>query len=109
MKRKRRRSAASRVILSLFILALFGSIAAGALAFYGYQEYSLPGPLAEKKVFEIQKGLSTPEIASKLADAGIITAFSGFDCVMRTVANCPGFSRPSPFGTSASTVSVRAC
>ncbi len=69
---RRRRSATSRVVLSLFLLAVLAAIAGGALAFFGYQEYSLPGPLAEKKIFEIEKGLSTPEIAARLADAGII-------------------------------------
>jgi UPF0755 protein len=70
---RKRRSAASRVFLSLFLLALVIGLAGGAVAFYGYQEYSLPGPLASKKVFEIEKGLGTPEIATKLEAAGIIT------------------------------------
>ena len=40
------------------------------------------------------------------AETGIITAGSGFDCVILTVANCPGFKSPSLFSTSASTVIV---
>jgi len=70
---KKRRSAASRVFLGFFLLLLFGVVAGGIAGFIGYQEYNLPGPLAGKKVFIIEKGLGTPEIAAKLEDAGIIS------------------------------------
>jgi len=70
---KKRRSAASRVIVSLFLIGLAGALIAGAAVFYGYREYNLPGPLAANQVFVVDKGQSTPEIAARLEDAGIIS------------------------------------
>jgi UPF0755 protein len=70
---KRRPSAISRVFTWLFVLFIVVGAGVGAAAFYGYQEYTLPGPLAADKVFIVDKGLSTPEVASALQDAGIIT------------------------------------
>ncbi len=70
---KRRASASLRVVGSLFFIIVIASIAAGAVGFLGYQEFTLPGPLAETKIFEIEKGLSTPDIAAKLEEAGIIS------------------------------------
>ena len=70
---RKRRSAASRVFLSLFIIIILAGIAAGAAGFYGYQVYSLPGPLAANKIVDIEKGLRTPEIAQKLEAEGVIS------------------------------------
>lgn len=73
-KRVRRRpSAVSRVFGWLFVLILIGGVLAGAGAFYAYQEYTLPGPLAENKVFVIEKGLSTQDVAAALEENGIIS------------------------------------
>ncbi|MCB1379549.1 MAG: endolytic transglycosylase MltG [Alphaproteobacteria bacterium] len=72
-RQKRRRSAFSRVVLSLFILVFLGGLAAAVAAFYAYQEYTLPGPLAENKIFAIDKGMSAADIGTKLEDAGIIS------------------------------------
>lgn len=69
---KKRRSAASRVVMSLIVLALLGAALAGGALYYAYHEFNLPGPLAEKKVFVVDKGLGTPDIAAQLESAGII-------------------------------------
>ena len=66
------RSALGRVLYSLFLaLSVFALIGFGLMA-WGYKSYTSPGPLAAAKVFEIQKGLRTPEIASVLLKEGII-------------------------------------
>lgn len=70
---KKRRSAVSRVLLSLFLLTILAGLLAAGAAFYAYQEYTLPGPLAENKVLEIGRGLSTPQIAAQLEEGGIIS------------------------------------
>lgn len=70
---RRRPSAVSRVFLWFFILFIAGAALAGGAAFYTYQVYTLPGPLAGTKVHEVGKGLGTPEIAASLQDAGIIS------------------------------------
>ena len=70
---KQRRSALARVFRSLFVAGLVVGFAGTAAALYGYQEYTAVGPLAGKKVLEIEKGLGTPDIAARLEDAGIIS------------------------------------
>ena len=70
---RRRASAVSRVFLWFFILFIGAAGLAGGAAFYAYQEYTLPGPLAEPKVYVVGKGVGTPEIAASLEEAGIIS------------------------------------
>lgn len=70
---RKRWSALSRVLLSLIGFGAVAGVAGGAAALYGYQQYNLPGPLTAKTVFEIPRGLGTPEIAGALEDAGIIS------------------------------------
>ncbi|MGL4592005.1 MAG: endolytic transglycosylase MltG [Aestuariivirga sp.] len=69
---RKRRSAISRVFRSLFLLGLLAAVVAGIGAFYAYQQFTLPGPLAGNKVVVIERGLGTPEIAAQLQDAGVI-------------------------------------
>ena len=86
---KRRASAASRVLLWTFLIFLAGAIGIGALGYYMFREYTLPGPLAENKVFTVEPGLGTPEIAAALADNGIISdawTFSAMSYVTGTRA-----------------------
>ncbi len=69
---RKRRSAAGRVLASLFFVFLLAGMAAAVVAFYGYQSYAIPGPLAANKAVDIEKGLRTPEIAKKLEKEGVI-------------------------------------
>jgi UPF0755 protein len=79
--RKKHRPAATRVFFSLFGLLLFGGLAAAVAGFYGYQEFLLPGPLAEKKVFTVAKGLGVPDIAVALQENGIISDARVFSAI----------------------------
>ncbi len=68
-----RRSAVSRVFMSLFLLAIAGVIGAGVFGFAGYSTFTAQGPLEQAKIFEVEKGLGTPEIAAVLKTNGIIS------------------------------------
>jgi len=84
---RKRPSAFSRVVLWLFVLFFISAAAAGTLGFFTYQEYTRPGPLAEAKVFVVEKGQGTPEIAAALEDGGVISdarVFSGMAYVTGT-------------------------
>ncbi len=70
---RKRRSAVSRVFLSLLFIAVTAFLTAGLGGFLGYQAYTTPGPLQAVKVVEIDKGLRTPEIAARLEEQGVIT------------------------------------
>jgi peptidoglycan lytic transglycosylase G len=72
-KRKPRRRSFARVLVSLAaILLIIGGLAAAA-AFYAKTAFESPGPLASSRIFAIERGMSTPDIARKLKDAGIIS------------------------------------
>ncbi|MGQ0484127.1 MAG: endolytic transglycosylase MltG [Hyphomicrobiales bacterium] len=70
---RKRRSAFSRVFLSLLFIAVTAVLTAGLGGFLGYQAYTIPGPLEAVKVVEIDKGLRTPEIAARLEAQGVIS------------------------------------
>jgi UPF0755 protein len=70
---KKRRSAVSRVFLSLLFIVVTAGLTAGLGGFISYQAYTIPGPLEAVKVVEIDKGLRTPEIAARLEEQGVIT------------------------------------
>jgi UPF0755 protein len=78
---RRRPSAVSRVFIWFFVLLLTSGIMAGATAFYAFKKYTAPGPLAEDKVYIIDKGLGTPDIAVALQDAGIISSAQVFSAM----------------------------
>ena len=70
---RQRASAVTRVLGALFLLALVLGLGAAGAAFYAYDAFTKPGPLAANKVFMIDKGLSTPEIGAALEKAGIVS------------------------------------
>ncbi len=75
---RKRRSATARVLLSLFLGIMALALAGGAAAVYGYLEYTRPGPLANAKVLEIEKGLGASTIGAKLKEGGVISSASAF-------------------------------
>jgi len=69
---KQRRSAVSRVFLSLLLILVAAGLAAGLGGFFGYQAFTGPGPLQAAKIVEIDKGLRTAQIAARLEEQGVI-------------------------------------
>jgi UPF0755 protein len=69
---RQRRSAASRVFQSLFALTVLAALVVGGLGLYGFSEFTKQGPLAEPKVYIVEKG-GAPEVAANLEKAGIIS------------------------------------
>ena len=54
--RRRRRSALRRVFYSLILLAGCAALAVFGLGLFGYVKFTGPGPLAEDKVFQVERG-----------------------------------------------------
>ena len=82
---RKRKSALWRAGGSLVLFGLLLALAAAGGGFYGYHQFSVPGPLAEDKMVMIDKGIGTVEIGRRLEDAGKRPApwavrFSGFSC-----------------------------
>jgi UPF0755 protein len=75
---KVRRSAFSRVLVSLFVLALLTGVLVAGAAFYGYTVFTAQGPLATKTVYIIKPGEKRSEVGAALQDAGIISSASIF-------------------------------
>ncbi|HEY7766315.1 MAG TPA: endolytic transglycosylase MltG [Aestuariivirgaceae bacterium] len=70
---KRRRRSFGRVLASLAGILLVAGALAGVAALYGRTAFEEPGPLAENRIFAVARGMSTPEIAAALEEAGIIS------------------------------------
>ena len=68
-RRKRRRSALRRVFYSLILLAGCTALAVFGASLYGYVKFTGPGPLAEDKVFQIERGGGLLGIAAELEKA----------------------------------------
>jgi UPF0755 protein len=69
---RRRASATSRVFFWTFLTFLLVGAGFGAASYYALQQYTAPGPLADTRVFIVEQGLGTPEIAAVLEKEGII-------------------------------------
>ena len=75
---KVRRSAFSRVLVSLFVLALLTGVISAGIAFYGYTEFTAQGPLKAKAVYVLKQGEKRTEVGAALEDAGIVTSATIF-------------------------------
>ncbi len=69
---KKRRSAVSRVFLSLLFIVVTMGLTASLGGFLGYRVFTGPGPLQAAKIVQIDKGLRTPDIANRLEAQGVI-------------------------------------
>lgn len=69
---KKRRSAVSRVFLSLLFILVTAGLTASLGGFFGYRAFTAPGPLQAAKIVQIDKGLRTPDIANRLEEQGVI-------------------------------------
>ncbi len=61
-----------RLFRAAAILVVLGVLAAGAAAWWGYDRFTGPGPLAEETVVLIPRGAGLAQIAGLLRDAGVI-------------------------------------
>jgi UPF0755 protein len=75
---KARRSAFSRVLVSLFALSLVLGLVAIVGGFYAYSQFTAQGPLAAKTVFVVNPGMKRAEIGAALKDAGIVSSAEVF-------------------------------
>jgi UPF0755 protein len=69
---RKRRSAFVRVMGSLLGWGIVFGIFASAIAGWGYVKYTAPGPLAQAKIVQLEKGLDRTAIAGILQDQGVI-------------------------------------
>ncbi len=76
--RRRRRSALWRVFYSLMLLAGCAALAVFGLGLYGYVKFTGTGPLADEKVFEVERGGGLLGIAAELEKAGVISSANIF-------------------------------
>ena len=70
---KPRRRSFARVLVSLATILLVLGGLAGAAVFYAKTTFERPGPLAGSRIFAVDRGMSTPEIARGLRQAGVIS------------------------------------
>ena len=70
---KLRRSAITRVFGSLFALLFLLGGGLAALGAWAWLSFTAPGPLTEKKIYEISKNLDRTQVAAALQDQKIIT------------------------------------
>jgi UPF0755 protein len=69
---KIRRPVLSRVFGSLLVWFLAFAALIAAAGFWAYLAFTAPGPLSDKKIYEVEKSKSRAEIAMALQDQGII-------------------------------------
>ena len=74
---KVRRSAFSRVLLSLFVLALIAGVVGAGAAMYGYAVFTAEGPLKSKAVYVVKPGMKRT-VGAALQDAGVVSSASIF-------------------------------
>lgn len=72
--RKPKRSALSRVLLSLFGLLLLAGVVAAAAGFYGYSQMLADGPLPANKIYAVEAGQGQQEIGAALEKEGIVSS-----------------------------------
>ncbi len=73
-----RKSAFSRVLRSLMIIALVAGAIAGVAVVFAYVQFTAKGPLVANTVYQVNSGLKRSEIGVQLQDAGIVRSASIF-------------------------------
>jgi UPF0755 protein len=87
VKKKPKRRWMARVLVSLASILLVILGVAGAAVLYAKITFEAPGPLAEDRIFMVNRGMSTPAIAEGLKEAGIISDENVFLAVAYTTRN----------------------
>ena len=73
-----RKSAFSRVLRSLMIIALVAGAIAGVAVVFAYVQFTAKGPLVANTIYQVNSGLKRSEIGAQLQDAGIVRSASIF-------------------------------
>jgi UPF0755 protein len=72
-KKRPKRKSLGRVLVSLATFLMLLLALAGGAALYGRTAFEAPGPSPEPRIFAVERGMRTPDIARKLKRAGIIS------------------------------------
>lgn len=94
--RRRRRSALRRVFYSLILLAGCAALAVFGTGLYGYVKFTGPGPLAEDKVFTVERGGGLLGIAAELEKANVISSANIFAAAAK-VTGTAGRLKPGEY------------
>ncbi len=76
---RRRRSFLARFFAALLALLVLGGLAAGGAAYWAWEHFNAPGPLAEDTFVTIEPGDGLNAIAGKLREAGVISRDDPFN------------------------------
>lgn len=77
-KRRSSRSASHPAVVigsAIFTILLFVAVGGGIVAWYGQQQYTAPGPLAQEKTVVIPRGSGTRDIAELLEREGVVRSW----------------------------------
>ena len=66
------------MLRSLFIIALVTGVIAGGVVIIAYVQLTANGPLLAKTIYQVEPGMTRPEIGAQLQDAGIVRSASLF-------------------------------
>lgn len=69
-----RKSAFTRVVRSLFAIALVTGVIVGGAIVFAYTQFTAKGPLVANTVYQVNQGLKRSEIGAQLQDAGIVSS-----------------------------------
>jgi UPF0755 protein len=72
-KKRPKRKSLGRVLVSLATFLMLLLALAGGAALYGRTAFEAPGPSPQPRVFAVERGMRTPDIARELKRAGIIS------------------------------------
>lgn len=76
---RRRRSLFARLFTLLFVLIVIGGLAAGGAAYWAWERFNAPGPLAEDTFLTIEPGDGLNAIANRLREGGVISRDDPFN------------------------------
>jgi UPF0755 protein len=72
-RRKKKRNPVTRAISTAFTFIVIVGVLGVMAGFYSRSVFEAPGPLAEDRIFTVERGMRTPAIAQALKEAGVIS------------------------------------
>ncbi len=92
-----RKSALTRVFVSLFIFSFVSVVVAAAVGFYAYGEFTSQGPLADKAVYVVTPGMKRAEVGAALEDAGVVRSSTLFSAAAYVSGFRGGHLKPGEY------------